>query len=241
MSFLRGLFLRLLSLNLGGRADKYGDWAARATRVAKIVGDERVDVLVAQAAPLGDDGQFAPELQMLMPRHDNVAIAVPGGVEPPTAMAIASMLPLLDVRETDLSKLEGEDPFRRKLLAAALPDVALTIVNAHFSWVNDQAADNVREALAFVAGIEGDVLLMGDMNQPHDGAAMGAFAEAGFDDCWLRAASGDGFTFESGKPWGRIDYIWQRAASPRVRSMRVVGGAGERALSDHFGLLAEVE
>lgn len=233
--------MRLLTLNLGGQSDKYGTWQARATRVAKVIGDERVDVLVAQAAPLGDDGRFAPDLQMLMPGHDNVAIAVPGGVEPPTAMAIVSMRRLADVRESDLSKREGEDPFRRKLLAARLPELGLTIVDAHFSWVDDQAQDNVREALAFIDTIDGDVLLMGDMNQPHDGPAMRALAGARFADCWVRSEGGEGFTFESGRLWGRIDYVWERAAKPRVRTVRTVGGDGDAALSDHLGLLIDVE
>ena len=232
--------MRLLSLNLGGRSDSYGAWPERATRIANLIGDERIDVLVAQAAPLGDDGRFAPDLQMLMPGHDNVAIAVPSDVEPPTAMAIVSMLDLTDVREADLSKREGEDPFRRKLLAARLPDVGLTIVDAHFSWVDDQAEDNVREALAFVASIKGDVLLVGDMNQPQGGMVMQMIADAGFEDCWIGLGSGDGYTFESGKPWGRIDYVWERSAKPRVMAIRTAGGAGEQALSDHLGLIVDV-
>ena len=237
--------MRLLTLNLGGRSDKHGAWPARATRIANLISEERVDVLVAQAAPLGDDGRFCPELQMLMPGHDNVAIAVPGGVEPPTAMAIVSMLDLADVREADLSRQEGEDPFKRKLLAARVPDANLTIIDAHFSWVDAQAADNVREALTFVASIDGDVLLIGDMNQPHDGAAMRAIGDAGFVDCWGRTANqgggSNGYTFESGNLWGRIDYVWERAGRGRVRAVRAVGGAGDAALSDHLGLLVDVE
>lgn len=232
--------MRLLSLNLGGISDTYGSWATRAARIGKVISENSVDVLVAQAAPLGDDGRFAPDLHMLMPGHDDVAIAVPGGVSPPTAMTIVSNTRLSDVAETNLSKREGEDPFRRKLLAARLPEVGLTIVNAHFSWVEDQAVDNVREALAFVAAIDGDVLLMGDMNQPQGGAAMAAITAAGFVDCWQRSNGGEGLTFESGKLWGRIDYIWERAGRPRVRSVSTVGGPGEHALSDHFGLLVEL-
>ena len=245
MTLSKGHFLRLLSLNLGGRADKHGDWATRATRIAGVINENGVDMLVAQAAPLGDDGRFSPELQMLLPGHDNVAIAVPAGVEPPNAMAIASTYDLAEVTEADLSRQEGEDSFLRKLLAARVPAAKLTIVDAHFSWVDAQAGDNVREALAFVAGIEGDVLLIGDMNQPRDGAAMRTLADAGFVDCWARqepeAGKGKGFTFETGKLWGRIDYVWERAARPRVRWMRTVGGEGGAALSDHLGLLVDIE
>lgn len=232
--------MRFLSLNLGGVSDAYGSWETRAARIGRLIDKERVDVLVAQAAPLGEDRRFAPDLHVLMPGHDNVALAVPGGIEPPTGMAIVANASLTEVRQCDLSKREGEDPFRRKLLAARLPDFDLTIVDAHFSWVEDQANDNVREALAFVAGIDGDVLLVGDMNQPCDGDAMGAIADAGFTDCWTRSSGGEGLTFESGKLWGRIDYVWELAAHPRVSSVRTVGGSGEYALSDHLGLLAEL-
>lgn len=237
--------MRLLSLNLGGTSDKYGSWATRAVRIGKLIGDERIDVLVAQAAPLGEDGRFSPDLRLLMPGHDHVALAVPAATDSAAAgMAIVSMARLDRVEETALSRQDGEDPFNRKLLAAQLPGAGLTIVDAHFSWVDAQARDNVREALAFVAGLEGDVLLMGDMNQPHDGAAMRMIEDAGFVDCWARggggARGGEGLTFESGKLWGRIDYVWERADKPRVTSVRTVGGTGDGALSDHLGLIVDL-
>jgi endonuclease/exonuclease/phosphatase family metal-dependent hydrolase len=60
-----------------------------------------------------------------------------------------------------------------------------------------------------------------------------------FDDAWTKAGDGgDGFTYPSGTPAKRIDYLWIRQGAP----LRVVRAWVPRsAASDHLPVVAELQ
>jgi endonuclease/exonuclease/phosphatase family metal-dependent hydrolase len=51
-------------------------------------------------------------------------------------------------------------------------------------------------------------LLLGDLNAQPDWVEMKLIADAGLLDSWSEAGVGQGFTFSSGDPYQRIDWIW---------------------------------
>ena len=116
----------------------------------------------------------------------------------------------------------------------------MTVAVAHVSWVSEQSERNVGEAIGVLGG-RGDALLVGDFNQPADSAAIRALAGAGFVDAWARLRPGeDGFSYETGKLDTRIDYVFERAATPLVTRIDLVAAEPDEALSDHAFLLFEV-
>jgi len=220
----------LVTLNFGGRSDRHGSWDERRARASDVIGRSRADLVIGQAVPLDPP----PVLSAL--EHMHV-----GG----EGMLMMSRTPLAERQSIPLSRREGtEDSFDRVLISARIDSARpLTIVNAHMSWVAEQAIDNVREALAFSDTIDGDVILAGDLNQSADSDAMTMLRGADWIDAWahLQGDTG-GETFEVGKLWGRIDYVWARGSTAdRLRTVKTIGGEGENALSDHLGLLCTIE
>ena len=222
-----------MTINLGGQSTVHGDWPTRCARAVAIVRDQAVDILAAQAVPA--DGLVA--LTSQLPTFRGVAST--GGAE--TTSALVAREALGDVLTQPLSRFDSEDSFARTLLAAtgATSGAPVTIINAHVSWVDAQARANVDELLRFAENLSGDVLLVGDLNQSYDSAAIGALTDAGWTDAWRKLRRGEsGETFPTGDLSSRIDYVWARGTTvQRLQSIELVGGEGDAALSDHLGLL----
>ena len=153
-------------------------------------------------------------------------------------MLVLSALPIGEQQVVALSKrMEADDPFERTLLSVNVG--GLHIVNAHLSWVAEQAADNVRETIAHIKTIEGDMLLIGDFNQEPSNEAMLMLGKEGLVDGWATCCHGQpGRTYPADAPAARIDYLMVRGSTPRFANMRLVGDGGE--FSDHLGIVADV-
>lgn len=238
--------LCVLSLNLGGDGDTYGTWDARVARAAEAIRADDADMVVLQAAVAFDDGTGPlPALLALLPEHKHhVFAAAQRQGEGWFGSAILSRRPLVASHTMPLTCMGGEDDNMRVLLHVAIEhgDRVLNLIDAHFSWVGEQAAVNLRETLRYANGIAGDLLLVGDLNQAPDSDFARAFAAAGWTDGWTaRRGQEDGFTFETGKLWGRIDHLWVRGdlggdLVDTLAAIDVVPAAPDQALSDHLAL-----
>jgi endonuclease/exonuclease/phosphatase family metal-dependent hydrolase len=159
--------------------------------------------------------------------------------------AVLSRLPLVESDCLALSLRPGlEDTNRRALLHAQvnLPDGGgpVHLFNAHLSWVYAQAQDNLEEALPYINSVSGPALMLGDMNMLPDSDLWLPLREAGWVDTWqaLRPDD-DGYTYESDRPYMRIDYAWANrllAGQPKAIEVLAKERDGVR-MSDHLGLL----
>ncbi|MBZ5710679.1 endonuclease/exonuclease/phosphatase family protein [Nannocystis pusilla] len=244
---------RVLSLNLNFYGERHGPWCERRALVAAAIREARPDLVALQAvarAPDRDDGlDQAAQLGRCVPGYEVVyraaAVHADGREE---GLAFLSRYPLLDLRVHALSRRDdGEDTSRRALLHGlfAAPGGPLHLVDAHFSWVEAQARDNVSEALAYLAAVEGPAALVGDFNQTPTSEALARLRDAGLVDAWaaLRPEA-PGYTFyEDGALRRRIDYqLLDRRLAPQLRRADLVlDGPGERRASDHAGLLVTID
>lgn len=231
--------LRVATLNLNYRNPKHGAWDARRALIVEILQRAQPDVMALQAVEEADGIDQATEIAALLKYDEAVYVAATKGTSRCGSAFIARRP--LDVSWRRLSlKPSLEDTNERLIVRArvASGDGAIDLYNAHFSWVAAQAADNVRESLDF--SMPGPMLLLGDLNNTPDSAALQALQGAGLIDLWgaLRPRE-PGYTFESDNPKLRIDYA---LASPDVRAcvraIELLGAAkGPPCLSDHLGLM----
>lgn len=236
-----GTILRVLTLNLGGDGDKHGAWMDRVANAAELVRADGADIVLLQAAIEKDEGEGPlSTLAAALPEHAFRAFA---GAQRTAdgwfGSAVLSRLPLAQVRSVPLSCMGGEDDNSRVLLHVEIAKGgrSLHLLDAHFSWVAEQAGANLDETLRYTGRIEGDVLLAGDLNQTPDSDFARAFAAAGWTDGWAaRRGAEDGFTFETGKLWGRIDQLWLRGAVAERLIGIDVAQSEHGALSDHLAL-----
>jgi endonuclease/exonuclease/phosphatase family metal-dependent hydrolase len=98
-------------------------------------------------------------------------------------------------------------------------------------------AGQMQDLAASLASLSGPVVLLGDLNEEPNGAAIQVLAQAGFVDAWPSAGAGAGFTcchathLQSGQFTKRIDYVMVRGGF-LTGSGTLVGGAKARVIGE---------
>ena len=233
--------LRVVSLNLGGENDKHGAWPARVAQAADTIRGDGADIVLLQAAVVGDDGTGPlPALRDALPGYRDHAFAAAQRVDKGWfGSAAMSCRPLMNINSIPLTCRGGEDDNARVLLHLTLEydGRPLHFINAHFSWVAEQAADNLAETLQYAAGIEGDLLLVGDLNQSPGSTFAHRLTAAGWHDVWPAHHKTSGFTFETGNLRDRIDQLWMHGEiTCNLAEIEVLGADDGQPMSDHLAL-----
>lgn len=247
--------LAIMTLNINSYGAKHGAWSARRKLICEAIRNAGAGVIALQAVgkdPALYDGldqaaQLAELLQEYRYQIFHSVMRYDDGRE--EGLAFLSRFAILGADERRLSLRSGlEDTNRRMVLAAriAAPEGNLQLFNAHFSWVEEQTVDNVRETLDYLSTFNEPLMLVGDMNATADSRPMQMLAEAGWHDAWAELHPDEpGDTFESNAPAKRIDYAWLNdLLRPRLKTAHVVADAqdvqGARP-SDHLGLTVMVD
>ena len=116
-------------------------------------------------------------------------------------------------------------------------DLLFLATHIDFRPDDSERLENVgqfREILSEYAGLP--AVFGGDFNDTPSSRTYLGMSEV-FDDTWVKAGEGDGFTIPSRAPNKRIDYLWIRQGSP-LRPVRAWVPRTEA--SDHLPLAAEL-
>ncbi len=240
--------LTVMTQNLNYYGDRHGAWPRRRELVCEAIREARPDIVALQAVcsdPEVEDGaDQATQLSRLLPDYRYVFfypanISESGREE---GSAILSRTPAREPTVRELSLRKGTGDANPRVVQHARFDVgrtALNVFNAYFSWIEEQASDNIDESLAFLGKADGPTLLVGDFNTPSGSPLLERLKAAGYVDLWEEThPRDDGFTFEADHPDKRIDYAWASAdLVRRVEGVDLVrrDGGGVRP-SDHLGL-----
>ncbi len=245
-----------MTLNINYYGSKHGPWDARRDIISAAISSAAPDRVLLQAVardPSLEAGadqarQLAADLRGYRALFRPVVSGEDGKTQ---GMGFLSRVRLVSTRTRPLTFREGlEDPNRRAVVAATVrlaeTNQLMNVINAHFSWVPEQAADNVRETVQFLRTLAaGPSLLAGDFNtQPGSDEVLQPLRSEGWMDVWAALHHDQaGHTFESNQPTIRIDYVWANPALAKLaKSIDIIAtqtsGSGARA-SDHFGLLAD--
>jgi endonuclease/exonuclease/phosphatase family metal-dependent hydrolase len=236
--------MRILTLNINFYEDKHGPWSVRRKLIADAIRETEPDIVAMQA--VGRDVQtetdqvteLAGFLSGYEPRFEPI-----NGEQ---GMGFLSRLPITQTHKRELTRRSGhEDEFDRIVLHAAVesPIGSLSLFNAHFSWVDEQASDNVDEALHFLDSFGGPRILVGDFNQTSDKPSIRILNKNGWTDSYAELfPSDEGFTFEAGDPSIRIDYAFvSKELSDRIDGVEVIENSADGArMSNHFGVLLSI-
>jgi endonuclease/exonuclease/phosphatase family metal-dependent hydrolase len=246
--------LKVLTLNLNGYNEKYGAWASRQDLIAAAIQEAQPDILAFQAVQQdphiasGDDqaAQIASRFTHYPYVHFQPAVTYPDHCAEGSAFVSRYSIFPVNCRELTL-RTGTDDPTRRVVLHAQfdLPSGPFHLFNAHFSWVDEQAQDNLEETLPFLESFAGQRMLVGDLNAEPDSTVIKRFEEAGWTDAWAALHPADeGYTFESNRLFKRIDYVWvDQSMRERLHAIQTIANSendrGARP-SDHLGLLVNL-
>lgn len=245
--------LKIMTLNLNFYVDKHGAWASRKELIGEVIRETNPDIITFQAVakdPASEGGKDqAAQFSELFPKYRchffQAAQTNEKGIQ--EGSAIITSLLVAERSFLPMSKLKTEDPFERVLLRTRFDNInggPLYIFNGHFSWVYEQAQLNIKEAFWYINRLNGKALLLGDLNTPPDSDLFKTFKDAGWTDVWSSLhPDKEGFTFESNKPFTRIDYVW---ANPEikdaVKDIQILHKEKDGIrLSDHMGLLVTLD
>jgi endonuclease/exonuclease/phosphatase family metal-dependent hydrolase len=245
--------LTVMTQNLNYYGDRHGAWPQRRELLCAAIRDARPDVIALQAvcsAPEIEDGaDQATQLSRELPDHRYVffypAHISENGREEGSAML--SRIPIREPGVRELSLRPGLEDANPRVIQHARFDLdkhSLNVFNAYFSWVEEQAADNIREGLAFLGKADEPTLLVGDFNTPAGSPLLDELKAAGYTDLWEQThPREDGFTFEANHPDRRIDYAWANAdLLRRVEGVDLVRrDEGSVRPSDHLGLKVSLD
>lgn len=246
--------LRIMTLNCNYTVDKYGSWRDRRRLIEGMLREANPDVVAFQAIQkhpenFGGEDQATQIAKSLGYDYHFFAAAEdePDGVR--RGQALISRYHFEEPLVRKLSLKPGvEDPTRRLVLAMQIStgDGPVHIFNAHFSWVEAQARDNIAEAMEFINSFSGMSLLVGDMNTQVQSGLFRPLTNNGWEDAWkiLRGPEG-GFTFEAHAPSIRIDYAW---GNPRlipymqaVELFNPMAADATLRISDHAALMVSLD
>jgi endonuclease/exonuclease/phosphatase family metal-dependent hydrolase len=253
-----------MTLNLNLYSSGHGPWAERRKQVLEMIAQNPPDVLAFQAvcSDPGLEGGLdqAAQISASFPEYQSCFFHPSMRFEDGSqeGSALLARFPISALQIISLTHRSGtDDPNQRAVLHACLelPDGPLHLLNAHFSWVSTQAVENALEVIEYSHGLEQRALMVGDLNNPPDSAAIQQLKAAGWVDVWeVLHPDEKGYTFEASNPRLRIDYaLANERILPEIRAVKVLQCSPETGgncggtehsrkgyASDHFGLLVEI-
>ncbi len=247
--------LKIMTWNLNAYGTKVGHWEARLPLVRDAIEQSQPDILVFQAvrqeAGVENGVDQASQISRLLPEYRYTCFQPAWTDEDGNTdgLALLSRFDFAGVDYRRLTLLEGtDDPNHRIVLHVRFNfgSQPFHLFNGYFSWVGEQAEQNLNETLDYLNAFEGRRILLGDFNQSPDAQVIQRFQQSGWVDVWARLNPEDkGYTYDSQRPAVRIDYVWvDPVLQGNLRSIRVIAGAqGANGVypSDHAALLVTMD
>ena len=201
--------------------------AIRASR-AEIVGLQEVDIGCQRSHCIDEAIELARRLEM----SSCFAPAMPFEEGFYGTALLTSLAPRLECNSIRLPGGDGPGEEPRVLLASRIGDLRVFV--AHLDLPGEL---RLRQAEAMVREI-GDsraTLLLADMNEGPDGAAVRRLLDAGFRDAWSEVRADEQVTAPSDRPQARIDQVLLGRDLPRPVSAQAI----RTEASDHALVVVE--
>lgn len=212
-------------------------------RLAAVIREARADVVLLQEVDRGtertDRRDLTAELAALTGMHGVFSRNIPhqGGEY---GNATLSRFPVVAWTNLHFRMLRpGEQRGLLQMTAEVPGHGRVQFWNTHIDYRPDDAErlGNVAEINALLDRTADPVILGGDFNDL-PGSRVHAALGVRWQDGWLAAGEGDGFTFPADRPAKRIDYLWTPHGSP-WRAVRAWVPVTEA--SDHRPVVVEFQ
>lgn len=183
--------LKVMTLNINSYSTKHGPWSIRKGLIQKAIQNASPDIIALRAvrkeSGVNNGEDQATQLARLLPECRYVVFqpAMHDGNGDSGGSAFLSRLKIVETNYPRLTLRPGLDDTNQRIVLTALLDlktVPFYLFNAHFSWVYQQASDNLNETLPSINSFAGHALLVSDLNTTPDTDIMNRFCKEGWVD-----------------------------------------------------------
>jgi endonuclease/exonuclease/phosphatase family metal-dependent hydrolase len=207
--------------------------------IARVIEASGADIIALQEVSRGWLIEGSTDLASWLARRLNMDVLFKGTTGPVWGNAILTRYPIMDHGSGALP-LDGSLLGRGYLWAKI--DVGarqpLQIIATHLHHVEGEGEIRLAQVPVLIEYWDHAPrsIIMGDMNAEPGVAEIALFFQAGLIDSWSEVGSGDGYTYSSGDPYQRIDWIWhtQDLVASDVEIL-------QSTASDHLPVVATVD
>jgi endonuclease/exonuclease/phosphatase family metal-dependent hydrolase len=179
--------------------------------IARVIEASGADIIALQEVSRGWLIEGSTDLASWLARRLNMHILFKGTTGPVWGIAILTRYPIVDHGSGALpldGSLIGRGYLWLKIDVDAQQPVQ--IIATHLHHIGEEVSVRLAQVpvlLEYWDHAPRSVIL-GDMNAKPGEADMALILQEGFIDSWTEVGSGDGYTYSSGDPYQRIDWIW---------------------------------
>jgi endonuclease/exonuclease/phosphatase family metal-dependent hydrolase len=154
------------------------------------------------------------------------------------AVLVASPWRIVDHHQHRFSTVDRLYPRGVLLALIEAADRRVWAVSTHLGLRPAERLRHAEELVGLIEGLDGPILVGGDLNEHPDGSAVRALGERLWD-VWLLGGDVAGETFPAAEPTARIDYLFV-SEGVRVERAIVPPTPQARTASDHRPLVVEI-
>lgn len=237
--------LRVMSFNIAaGHGEIDGIVRVIREHDPDIVALQEVDVHWSERSNYMDQARYLGDaLNMHYVFGEIYSLEAEGGNASPRqyGLGFLSKNPIVHQQNHLLTRLSTQTPEPELMVLPGFPEIAIEIdeiqvhfFNTHLDYRRDPSVrlTQAEEMIEIMEGVEGPLLLMGDLNARPESEEISLLFEL-LEDAWI--LDDPGYTFPADQPDRRIDYILH-SAHFEVSDVFVV----ETEASDHLPVVADL-
>ncbi|HEY44812.1 MAG TPA: hypothetical protein G4O11_12605, partial [Anaerolineae bacterium] len=179
--------------------------------IARVIEASGADIIALQEVSRGWLINGSTDLASWLARRLNMQVLFKGTTGPMWGIAILTRYPIMDHGSGALplaGSLLGRGYLWAKIDVGAQQPIQ--IIATHLHHVEGEGEIRLAQVPVLIEYWDHTPrsVILGDLNAVPGVAEIALFLQAGLIDSWTEVGSGDGYTYSSGDPFQRIDWIW---------------------------------
>jgi len=237
VSFKKILRIMTYNIHVGVGMDKKLD----LQRIADVINKEKPDLVGLQEVDRGVKRTEGKDEIVELAQMTKMDYAFAHNLDYQGGQYGVAILSRYLLKNVDHQMFENKREAERRGMLRVEVEIDGKLVNFVTTHLDYQFEDGrvfeTEQMLKFLEPVKGPLIVVADLNDEPTGAAYKLMDEL-FDDAWAASkARGDGFSYPADKPVKRIDHIFYRPETAKVKKVWMVTTLS----SDHLPVMAEIE